>query len=342
MNENEHNIDFLAVGDIVVDAFIKLKKADIIGEPDTPGYEIAIPFAEKVPYEDVFVIPAVGNASNAAVSAARLGLRTGLVTNIGDDRDGEDCLATLKKNNVMTDFVRINAGMKTNYHYVLWYGPERTILIKHQNYPYTLPNVGSPKWIYFSSVNETAFPFHNKIADYLESHPDVNLAFQPGKFEIKLGHQILQRLYKHAKMFFCNVEEAEKILGLESIGERHDNPAHLVKELLKKLHDLGPKTVVITDGPKGAYAYDGQEFWAMPIYPDPKPPYSRTGAGDAFASTTVAASAIGKSLPEALAWAGINAMAVVQDVGANVGLLTREKLEEYLKNAPEDYKVAKI
>src|SRR4051794_39782609 len=101
MNENEHNIDFLSVGDIVVDAFIKLKKAEIIGEPDTPGYEIAVPFAEKVPYEDVFVIPAVGNASNAAVSAARLGLHTALVTNIGDDRDGEDCLATLKKNNVM-------------------------------------------------------------------------------------------------------------------------------------------------------------------------------------------------------------------------------------------------
>jgi len=35
-------------------------------------------------------------------------------------------------------------------------------------------------------------------------------------------------------------------------------------------------------------------------------------------------------------------MAVVQHVGANVGLLTREKLEEYLKNAPESYKAKKI
>src|SRR3989344_4761339 len=130
----ETNYDFVAIGDTVVDAFIKLKKAEIIGEPDTPGYEIAIPFAEKVPYEDVFVIPAVGNAANAAVSAARLGLNTAIVTNLGDDRDGEDCLATLKKNNVRTDFVKINPGMKTNYHYVLWYGPERTILIKHQDY----------------------------------------------------------------------------------------------------------------------------------------------------------------------------------------------------------------
>ncbi len=27
---------------------------------------------------------------------------------------------------------------------------------------------------------------------------------------------------------------------------------------------------------------------SMPLYPDPKPPYDRTGAGDAFAHTFVA------------------------------------------------------
>lgn len=331
--QNENKLDFLSIGDTVVDAFIKLQKANIIGEPDTPSYEIAIPFAEKVQYEDVFVIPAVGNAANAAVSAARLGLNTAIVTNLGDDREGADCLAELKRNNVKTDFVKINSGKKTNYHYVLWYGAERTILIKHQNYEYTLPDVGSPKWIYFSSVNETAFPFHYKIADYLEAHPEINFAFQPGKFEIKLGKEKMERFYKRSKIFFCNVEEAERILGLRDRG---------IKELLEEMRKLGPEIVVITDGPRGAYAYDGKEYLSMPIYPDPKPPYSRTGAGDAFSSTTVSALALGKTLPEALAWAGINSMAVVQQVGANVGLLTREKLEEYLKSAPSEYKVKVI
>jgi sugar/nucleoside kinase (ribokinase family) len=338
----ENNYDFVSIGDTVIDAFIKLKKAEILGVPDTPGYEIALPFGEKVQYEDVFVIPAVGNASNAAVSAARLGLHTALVTNLGDDRDGADCIATLQKNNVSTEYVKINPGHKTNYHYVLWYGPERTILIKHEDYEYTLPNIGTPKWVYFSSVNEKAFPFHYKIVDYLESRPEINFAFQPGKFEIKLGKEKLARFYKRANVFFCNVEEAEKILDAKDIGDRHANPAHLIKELLTQMHELGPKIVVITDGPAGAYAYDGKEYLFMPTYPDPKPPYSRTGAGDAFSSTITSALALGKSLSEALAWAGINSMAVVQQVGANVGLLSREKLEEYLKNAPEDYKVQKI
>lgn len=338
----ENNYDFVAIGDTVIDAFIKLKKAEILGIPDTPSYEIALPFGEKVQYEDVFVIPAVGNAANAAVSAARLGLKTAIVTNLGEDRDGEDCINTFKKNNVETEFVKVNVGKKTNYHYVLWYGPERTILIKHQDYTYTLPNIGNPKWIYFSSVNETAFPFHYVIADYLESHPEINFAFQPGKFEIKLGKEKLERFYKRSKIFFCNVEEAEKILEVPSIGDRHDNPADLVKELLTKMHALGPEIVVITDGPKGAYAYDGKEYLFMPTYPDPKPPYSRTGAGDAFSSTTASALALGKTLGEALAWAGINSMAVVQQVGANVGLLTPEKIQDYLKSAPAEYQAKNI
>jgi ribokinase len=334
MNEKDNKIDFLAIGDIVIDAYIKLQNAEIVGVPDTESYKICLPFAEKVPYEDVFIFPAVGNAGNAAVAPARLGLNVALESNIGADREGEDCLSTLRKDKINVDLIKVNQGIKTNYHYVLWYGAERTILIKHENYPYTVPEIGSPKWVYFSSVNETAFPvFHNGLADYLETHPEVNLAFQPGKFEIKLGKEKLARIYKRSKMFFCNVEEAEKILGLEDLD---------VKDLLQKMRALGPETVVITDGPNGAYAYDGTDIWFIKPYPDPKPPYSRTGAGDAFSSTTVAAIILGKTLPEALAWGGVNAMAVVQHAGAQTGLLSREQLEQYLKTAPAEYIAKKI
>lgn len=40
----------------------------------------------------------------------------------------------------------------------------------------------------------------------------------------------------------------------------------------------------------------------MPLYPDPAPPKERTGAGDAFASTFVAALAKGNTIEEALQW----------------------------------------
>ena len=103
------------------------------------------------------------------------------------------------------------------------------------------------------------------------------------------------------------------------------------------MHSLGPKIVVLTDGHKGTYASQGDELIFQPIYPDEKPPYERTGAGDAFSSTTVVALILGKNLEEALKWGSINAQAVVQEIGAQKGLLTRKQIEERLKSAPESF-----
>ena len=105
---------------------------------------------------------------------------------------------------------------------------------------------------------------------------------------------------------------------------------------------LGPKVVVVTDGPLGAYALENGKIFFMPPYPDPKPPYERTGAVDAFSSTFVAAIALGLSVGDALRWAPINAMSVVQYVGAREGLLTKEKIEAYLKQAPQNYVLQEI
>ena len=76
----------------------------------------------------------------------------------------------------------------------------------------------------------------------------------------------------------------------------------------------------------------------MRNYPDPKAPYERTGAGDAYSSTFTAAVAMGLSLEEAMRWAPINSMNVVQHVGAQEGLLQKSDLLSLLKRAPADYK----
>ena len=62
-------IDFLAIGDIVVDAFIKLKDAHVHKAIDnSESSELCVRFGDKVPYESVTVVSAVGNSPNAAVS----------------------------------------------------------------------------------------------------------------------------------------------------------------------------------------------------------------------------------------------------------------------------------
>lgn len=328
------NIDFLAIGDITTDAFIKLQQAEVHCDIDNENCKLCVNFGDKIPFESVTVVKAVGNSANAAVSAARLGLNSALLAYIGDDQNGKDDIEELKKNNVDVSFMRVDPGKHTNYHYVLWYDVDRTILVKHDEFNYNLGEMDHPKWIYLSSLGHNSLEYHKQIVEFLEKNPDTKLAFQPGTFQMEMGTDVLSGIYKNTEIFFCNVEEAQRILGETSRD---------IKTLLKKIAGLGPKTVVITDGIEGAYAYETEkpeDFWFMPVYPHK--PFERTGAGDAFASTVVSCLAMGKSLDQALAWGPINSMSVVQKIGAQEGLLNREKLEEYLKSAPEEYKLKKI
>ena len=328
----QKQLDVLSVGDVVTDAFIRLlpdqEKIEYgkDGQPD-----LSIPFGVKIPYDFAQIVPAVGNCANAAVAFARLGFNPGLVSNVGGDDWGREILTSLHHRRVDARFVHINPGKISNYHYVLWYKDERTILIKHEEYDYHWPrfrSVDVPKWVYFSSISKHAMDYHDQIADWLDKNDNLKLAFQPGTFQIEAGAHRLKRIYARSEILAVNREEATTI----SDGDHAD-----LHDLFNRLHRLGPRIVLISDGHKGAYASDGDNRYKMPIYPDPKPPYDRTGAGDAFTSTFVAAIMHGADIPSALLWAPVNSMSVVQKVGAQAGLLTGPEINHYLRIAPAWY-----
>jgi sugar/nucleoside kinase (ribokinase family) len=329
-------IDFFAIGDIVTEPFIRLKDASVHCKINNEDCEICMRWGDKIPYESATVCAAVGNASNAAVAAARLGLKSALRAYVGDDQYGPECFEELKRQNVSTDFMVTEPGKKTNYHYVLWYEDNRTILVKHEDFTYTVPDLPvSPKWIYLSSLAANSLPYHQALMEWLSKHPESKLAFQPGTFQMKLGVPALKTIYERSNLFVCNKEEAERILE-KPVGSD-------MKELLTAMKALGPKIVVITDDKRGSYAIDEEnKMIHVPRYPDPRPPYEITGAGDALASGTAAALALGKPLDEALRWGSADASAVLQAIGAQKGLLTREELEQHIANPPADWTITKL
>lgn len=329
-------LDVLAVGDMVTDAFIRLFDDQAVSYENEQGKWLAMPFGMKIPFEHVEILEAVGNAANAAVSFANLGFNSGLVANVGGDMHGRDMITALHSKKVDSRFVRINPDKLSNYHYVLWYKEERTILIKHEEYDYHWPQLKPkevPRWIYFSSISKNALGYHDDLVEWLEHNPEVKLAFQPGTFQIDAGAERLAHLYRRTEVLMLNREEAVKVTG----GNYDD-----VHDLMTRLHDLGPKIVCVTDGPAGAYASDGDNRFKMPPYPDPAPPKERTGAGDAFASTFVAALMKGNTIEGALQWAPINSMNVVQHVGAQAGLLNEEQISDYLKKSPDWYRAERF
>ncbi len=329
-------MDFLAIGDIVTEPFIRLKDASVHCAINNESCEICMRWGDKIPYEFAVVTPAVGNAANAAVSAARLGLSSALRAYVGKDAYGAECLEVLGKEGIDTEYMVTQEGKHTNYHYVLWYESQRTILVKHEDFDYSVPALASePQWIYLSSLAANSLPYHNAMLEWLKKYPQAKLAFQPGTFQMQLGKEALAGLYQRSDIFFCNKEESERILGLPAGQD--------MKVLLEGIRALGPKTVVITDDTRGAYALDASNApFHCPRYPDPRAPYEITGAGDALASTTVVALTLGKDLKEALRWGSANASAVLQEIGAQKGLLTRAQLEANIAKPPAPWDIAPL
>ncbi len=326
--------DIIAIGDTATDAFIRLKDATVTKDSSGEHEMLSMRFGDKIPFEFDVVVPGVGNSANAAVACARLGLNTALRSYVGDDTQGAECIKSLQINGVSSDLVVKESGKHTNYHYVLWFESERTILIKHEVFSYSLDTaMETPKWIYLSSMADNTLPYHKQIAAYLLAHPETKVAFQPGTFQIKLGSEALKDIYARSEIFFCNKEEAQTILKSDE-----SDP----KKLLEGIQALGVKIPVVTDGRDGAYIMDEGAAWHVPMYPDPKPPVERTGAGDATASTCVAYLEMGYPIHEALMRGMINSMSVVQEIGAQKGLLTKDQIEAYYTERPADFVATQI
>ena len=314
--------DFIALGDTVTDAFIELEDARVTCDVNDENCTISMRWGDKIPYKNLTIVPGVGNAANAAVAAARLGLKTAFVTDIGMDMYGDEIMRYFETEKIAPQWVHRHKDIKTNYHFVLSFEAERTILVKHEQYPYALPkDLSAPKVMYFSSLSENSAAYHEEIIAFAEAHPDMLFAFQPNTFQIKWGVEKLKRFYQRADLMFANKEEYQRILSTKETDE---------KKLLDMMSAVGVKTPILTDGRAGAYALENGEMIHVDMFPDPAAPKERTGAGDAFSSTTAAYVAMGTSLKEAMVRGTVNSAYVVQKIGAQAGLLTKEELESKL------------
>jgi ribokinase len=337
-NTEEEALDrpyVLAIGDIFTDAFIALNKDEAKVTKDEDGVEwLSVKFGQKMPYDYVDIVQSVGPSPNAAVSMSRLGIRAGLMAYLGDDEVGQQSLSYLAEQRVDTSTIIPEKGAKSSYWYVLRYGADRTMLVKNEefNYQWNEPKE-VPEWIYLSQLSPNSWELHERLLAYLNEHPEVKLAFQPGTSHFRWGKDKLREVYRRSHIVIMNREEAVDVTGAS-----YDS----IKDLTIALHDLGPHIVVITDGPNGSYASYDFKLVTVPNYPDPAPPYERTGAGDAFASTIVAALALGESMDTAMTWAPVNSAFVVQKMGAQQGLLTADELRQHLAEAPDWYQVKGI
>lgn len=312
--------DIVSVGDATLDVFLEISEATVTCSLNKEDCQLCFTYADKIPVEKVTKVPGAGNGSNNAVGSSRLGMKTAIVSILGDDSVGRIIQENWEKEGVNMKHVILDKKRGTNYSTVLNFKGERTILVYHEPRDYRFPkDLGKSEWIYYTSLANGSEGMHPALLAHVRKYK-VKLAFQPGTFQLKLGAEKLKPLIAASEVVFVNKEEAERIIG---DGKKD------MKDLLTYLRAMGCKVAVITDGPKGAYAYDGERYLHLGIYDTPV--VERTGVGDSFATAFVAARHYGKDLGEAMRWGTVNSASVVQKIGPQEGLLTRPKLLRDLK-----------
>ena len=317
-------LDLVTIGDPTIDTFLKIHDAHLALRLQPDETQLCIDYADKIPVDE-FHRMAGGNCVNAALAAARLGLRVAVYGVTGADHEGRSIVSDLQREGVDTSLMALDRRHTTNASTAVVFRGERTLFVWHQPRSYHLPELPATAWIYATSVGPRGAALnrlHEALRRHLDRHP-TRLAFSPGTHQLRLGALALAPLLSRTELLLLNRHEASQLTGVDG------HP----KALLEALHRLGPKTVVITDGTSGSYAFDGDRFLRTGILSVPV--VDRTGAGDGYGATLMAALQFGRPLQVAMAWGTVQAAHVVGVFGATPGLLRRRRLQAAVNMHPE-------
>lgn len=292
--------DVVTFGSAVVDVFVNTDVAERHGF-------MHYPIGDKILIKDLkFDIG--GGGTNTAVAFARLGFKTGCISELGGDENGKRIFDSLKREKIKF-LGKIVKNELSGYSVILdSKGGERTILTyKGANDEINLIDIKKfkTKWLYLSSLMKRSFETQKKLALVLKKK-GTKIAFNPGSYLIKKEN--LPPLLKITDILVLNKEEAQMLAG------KKDN-------LLENLHKLIDKNgiVVITDKDKIITCYDGHNRHFLS--PNKVKVTERTGAGDAFASGFVAGQIAGKSIKYSLRLGLAESESVIKYFGAKNRLL---------------------
>lgn len=309
----------LSVGEATVDSFVFVSEANVHCTLDKSKCEFCINYASKIMADDI-QFHVGGNAVNTAVSFARLGINADLYSVHGDDWIGKIVDEQLSKEGVDPRYVVIEKG-PTSYATALVFQGERTLVVYHVPREYQLPDFEPVDWVYLTAMGKAFAGAYEKVLHFVKKHK-IKLSFNPGTYQIKAGVHALKPIMEVTECLFVNLEEARLLTELSAKAS--------IREISEQLFDLGPKLVVVTDGPNGAYVFDGNQLLFCDIFPVKV--VERTGCGDAFSAAFTAALLQGEDINEALRWGMANSAGVIGKIGPEQGLLTKDQMAESLND----------
>jgi ribokinase len=316
------NKRILTVGSLTSDLFVRA--ADYLKMEQSGRPCIGFHLGDKlriVQKNDAFG----GGGANVAVGLARFGgIDVSVMGRIGDDFISEKILKNLNKEGVGAKRVQQGVGEDSGFSVVISCDSgERTVLFApgaNDNFlDFDTEMLEGYDGICLQHLSGSSKTVFNKIREFMVTHPQKFLSWNPGYESLKQGLNEFADLLKRVNVLLINREEAEVFTGKKELNE-----------MFTSFFENGCQgNIIITDGMKGATGCDGTHLYQCPVL-DNHERIDTLGAGDSFLSGTAAALITGKSLPDALKLATINAAFVVEKFGAQTGLQSEDELTKHI------------
>lgn len=315
----------LTIGDASEDIFVEVRDAKIEkSHKFVSGQALCFELGEKIPVKNV-LYEIGGSACNTAIGFSKLGMTVSAMTVLGYDSAAEKIIERLEEGSVKTKGIVWDNKLNTHFSIIFNLGEERTILVYRclKDYSVLVPKKSlSAKWIYLAPTGQNTEKIAERLVE-LAAERNLKIAWNPGSIQIDQGVHQYKNLLQNTNILLLNREEGIKFTRLAVKSK--------VEDILRVLHSLGPKIVVITEGKQGAYVYDGKVFYKINALD--KKRIDATGAGDSFSVGFVGKLILENNfskeqITEALKWGIINSTSVVNKIGAQAGLLTNIQIEE--------------
>ncbi|VVB54612.1 putative sugar kinase [uncultured archaeon] len=274
---------------------------------------------------DELTLSVGGGAINAGTAIHRLGIRAGALIKLGEDSNGQyiaDYLGRLGLPFFKTPRSHINTGFSVIFESL---DGDRTILAyKGANddlniHEINVDEILDTEWMYFASM--TGESLETQIALVAQAKKKgIKILYAPSSYLLRDGAEKVKPLITAADILIMNMEEAHMLLGRNfSQGTISDQDTN---EILKGLHKICPRIVVVTNGDKPANAYDGKTRYTCQAYPVKA--VELAGAGDAFAAALLAGIIKENSIEAGMEMGIANSSSVITKYGTTVGLLSYE------------------
>lgn len=328
------NIDVITVGGAVKDITFYTKQGKIIPTPHdlTAQKMLAFEYGAKIDTKEIYLSWG-GGAANSAISFSNMGLKVAALVRLGKDEVGKELLNNFKKSKIDTSLVQFDNKLATGFSIIvgieskdrdhvgfLYRGANNNLDISKN-----IKTVLNPSCFYISSISGQNWFKNLKNIFLLAKDNKAKIAWNPGNLQLQGGKKTLSDFLENTNVLMLNKDEAiELVLSGIKIGKK--NPSYLNKPLylLNIIHEWGPKIVVITEGKKGSWSFDGKKIFRQKAIKTKV--VDTTGVGDAFGSTFVSGLLLKNDIKKSLKMAALNSSSVAKKIGAQNGLLKKNEI----------------